>query len=164
MTHAAQHAHIQSKAAAAARRCAPTGTACGVATGRHRSTAARWMAGSRNSVFYRALVLVNELARGKDTTPRPFIDALNAELMRTRMEEQTSNTLIKRWHELRDREPMEDAREEVESRGRNRAAYRAALRQEASTQCELAEIDEVLEARGINPADFRGDGVPLMKN
>lgn len=149
----------RSKAAASMRRSAATPRDLAAARHRDRSTATRMMQGS--GIAAHAIQLVTELARGDKTTPWPLIVAMKNEAMRALLEQRTDQWLIRRWHELQSRECTEEAQEELTSRGRDRAAYRAALLAEAETQIELSAVDEVLEQRGIEPRLFRGDGYPL---
>lgn len=128
------------------------------ATDRHPSQPSRWRSGARHGVPFRTFQYVAALARHPRTDPYPFLQAQQAEVMRAEFEHQGTLTLIKLWHELRDREAMVEAEEEITSRGRDRGAYRAALLKEAAIQVRLAAVDEELERRGVEPNMYRGDG------
>lgn len=111
-----------------------------------------------------ALAHACKLARGIKTSPFPFLVAMQTEAIRTYCESKTTEWLIGRFHELRDRmEPEAEALEEIASRGECRKRYREALKVEAEIQMELSAVDEELERRGTDPRNYRGNGHRIIR-
>lgn len=125
---------------------------------KHPSQPSRWINGAQFGVPYRTFEFVRALAKSPDLDVQPFIAALQAEAMSAGFENRSTAELVKLWHALRDRVPVEDADEVRASRGPCRQKYREALLREAASQVQLAAVDEELERRGVDPADYRADG------
>lgn len=147
------------------KQCAPDGpdSLAGLVH-RHKSQPSRWMNGLAPNPASDALEFMTQLSRGETTTPYPLLAELKVVAFRGQIEERTTEFLVKRWHEMQERECIAEAAENLAGlrRKHNREGWRQAHKEEAAIQLELVAIDEELERRGVDPEDFRGDGLRLV--
>lgn len=145
-----------------AARCAPGGPgALARALGKNPAQGTRAIQGDRYSAFYRALELTELLSRGVDTTAAPLLAEQQVIMTQVHLGERSTETLIRRFHELQDRELFAEAEEKRASRGGSLETYADRLVDEAALQLELAATIRELARRGVDPRRYRGDGWPL---
>lgn len=122
------------------------------------------MGGLAPSPASEAIKFVRQLSKHPATSPFPLISELRLVALAYGLKERSTQWLIQRWHELRERECSLEAHENMESMSIiGGQPYRDALLAEAEAQIELAAIDAVLEGKKINPREYRGDGFRLVR-
>lgn len=150
---------LRARAARVTRECASSQALLASATGKDPSRVSRWCNGDEHAPAFRALEFCDALARHAKTTPIPLIVAMQSINDIAEAEHKPTPVLVRRWRELHEREPLADAQQKVAAlrygpEHERRQAFRRAHRREAELQIEIAVIDEVLEARGVDPRAY----------
>lgn len=154
---------LAKRAAALAKECSPRGPkALAAALGRNKSAGTRWQKGENNPI-YAVLRTGRDLARSEATTPAPIIAELEVILSTERHKGKSAEWLIRRWHQLRDREIAAEADEKRASWGEDLEAYEQRLIANAELEIEMASITRILREKKLDPRDYRSDGWPLRR-